>query len=247
MTRNEAIELMLCRVHPLPPEDDPVWEQLALYLEANPDLADWYAQGTAAEQELKSALSGLPTIETPKALPIPAVVSTSRRHVLRIAASVTLLGGAAAAWLARPVAYRHAGGAADYAAFCEDMCIYADRLLKLDHEDEQIHELRGWLSAHPAPSPEKLPPAVEGRPAKGCKVVPWGERAVGLICFHKEDGHLVHIFSLPSSVLNSVPTLADMVKPRLFDGREVVGWPDDKVINILVPAERGTSTKELLA
>lgn len=247
MTRNEAIDLMLCRAHPLPPEDDPVWEQLALYLEENPELADWYAQGTSAEQGLKSTLNGLQTNETPKALPKPIVASTSRRNLLRMAASVTLLGGGAAAWLARPVAYRHAGKAADYAAFCEDMCLYADRLLKLDHKGEKISEMRSWLAAHPAPNPQKLPSAVDARPAKGCKVVTWGELSVGLICFRKEDNTLVHIFTLPSSALSKVPALAEMAKPQVIDGREVVGWPDDKVINILVPAKRGTTTKELLA
>jgi hypothetical protein len=236
---------MLCKVHPLPAEEDPVWEQLAVYLEENADLSEWYAEGTAAEQKLKSILQEISPLETPKTLPKPVVASTSRRNLLRMAASVTLLGSGAA-WLARPIAYRHTGKTASYAAFCEDMCIFADRLLKLDHKREQINDLRGWLAAHLAPNPEKLPPAVDGRTAKGCKVVPWGEHTVGLICFHKADDTLVHIFSLPSSALSSLPTPTEMTKPQVIDGREVVGWTDNKVVNILVPAKRGTSTKELL-
>jgi hypothetical protein len=248
MTRNEAIDLLLCRTSPLPAETDPVWEELVVYLEEHPDLAEWFSKGTSAEQHLHAAIQGVELSEQPKALPKPSRAPiTSRRSMLRIAASFAVLGSGAAAWLGRPIGYHHADGAADYAAFCEDMCVFADRLLRLDHQSRKMPELNQWLAERSMKVPESLPGIIPQQVTKGCKVVNWGSNKVSLICFTKPDASVVHIFTLPKSALSGQPSADEMARPRMVDGREIVGWADADVVNILLPAKRGTSTKELLA
>jgi hypothetical protein len=248
MTREYALDLMLCRVQPLPPEDHADWEELALYLEEHPELATWFDSASPADAALSQALQEIDTPPAPTKLPAnPAAASSSRRGFLKAAAAVTLLGGGATSWLMRPVAYRHSMAAASYADFCEDMCIFASRLMKLDHKGTSLPPLRSWLSEHSLPQPSQLPTSVASRTMKGCKEVPWGARKVGLICFMKEDGSVVHVFSVRRDVLQSVPDATAMAQATVYAGREVVGWADQENVSVLVPSKVGTSTRELLA
>ena len=245
MNHERAIALLLATASPLPPEDHPEWEELATHLEVHPELNDWFARMTSADASLEQAIQGLST----------QVVLTSgktaqpfsRRRWLKAAAAVVVAGAGGAGWLARPIAYRHRGAEVSYADFCEDMCVYATRLLSLDHKHSEYVQLRAWMHDHGAPVPQgSLPSAIATRMTKGCKRVDWGQRKVGLICFSKEDGKLVHIFSMQVTDLAAVPSKDTMLQPALYEGREVVGWIMGDTINVLVPAKVGTTTAELL-
>jgi hypothetical protein len=245
MTRQQAIDLLLSRAQPLPAETDPIWEELADYLEEHPDLAEWFSQGSRAEVELRAVLQ---TVGKDSKPPVSRpVVVASRRTWLRAAASIALVGTGVGAWLARPVGYRHATAAAHYADFCEDMGVFADRLLKLDHKANQLPELSAWLAERALPGPEQLPAQVAQGSLVGCKAVRWGQRDVGLVCFRKQDGSVVHIFTLQKSALSSEASAQELATARNVDGREIVGWQHGQVVSILVPAKRGVTTRELLS
>lgn len=246
MNREYAIALLLRTADPLPAEDHPDWEALAQYLEQDPALDAWFAQSTEADTALHLTLGGITAPET-KMQARPTTSAMNRRSWMKAAATFTVLSGGAAAWLLRPIGYAHTGMSVSYLNYCEDMCLYATRLLKLDHKGTDLAELQQWMLGQNAPVPGELPQRVISSVAKGCKSVAWGSRSVGLICFMRSNGELVHIFSLPAAALAEFPDAAEMKQPRSYLGREVVGWKTGGVVNILVAAKPGTPTADLLA
>jgi hypothetical protein len=249
MTRERAISLMLATADPLPPETHPDWTALVEMLEKDPQLDAWFTQMTPADTALQKAMSELHTeVKTPEVIKRSELLTSRRVWLQRAAAAALVAGGGGAAWLTRPVAYEHLGTSVSYEDFCSDMCVYAARLLKLEHKGSSIAQLQQWMTEKTAPTPlGRMPPAVAARMAKGCKRVPWGSREVGLICFSKEDGRIVHIFSLPAQQLAAQPSAEALRRAQNFGGREVVGWVAEGVVNILVSAKPGTSTAELLS
>lgn len=245
MNHERAIALLLATANPLPAEDHPEWEDLAAHLEAHPELNEWFTRMTPADASLEQAIQGLNTqVTLRQATPVK---SMPRRQWLRAAAAAAVVSVGGASWLARPIGFRHREGEVSYQDFCEDMCVYASRLLSLDHKHPEYAHLLTWMSDHGAPVPNgSLPASIATRMMKGCKQVTWGQRKAGLICFAKEDGSVVHIFSTPLASLADVPSADTMLRPTQYDGREVVGWIMGNTINALVPARAGTTTAELL-
>lgn len=247
MTKERAIQLALGTANPLPPETDPEWTEFAEFLEVQPELDAWFANLSPADAALADALQRLdpPTPQAATFLPTPVQAPMTRRRWLAAAACATL-SAASAAWLLRPPAYRHAKRPASYAGFCEDMCIFAASMFRLDHKAPQFDALAQWLTQRATPAPGSYPAAVTQRMAKGCKTVSWGDRAVGLICFARADGALVHIFSIPETALAALPSAEEIRTLKSFGGRDVAGWSAKGTVSILVSGKPGTPIADLL-
>ena len=211
MTLERIIPLLLAKADPMPPEDHPEWTELAAVLEQNPHLQAWFADPTPAESALRQALQNIRTDVPPPSL--IACPNFTRRRWLAAAACAA---ASTSAWLLRPVGYRHAEGLASFDNFREDMSIFASRLFKLEHKETSFPGLLTYLHDHQAPTPSTLPAAITEGKAKGCKPFQWGVHTVGLICFYRPSGELVHLYTVPAAALQSVPRAEAMRTAQTF-------------------------------
>lgn len=254
MNRERAISLLNYTASPLPAEDDPEWEELVAFLEADPSLQAWFTSQSPADALLEDVLAKLPETRTTappaKVITPPTNVWTRRRWLVASAAGVAATLGGGAWVLERPTNFAHADGPSDFAGFREDMARFADRLFRLNKKSESPQTLITFLTEKGGDTPtdwKTLPPKIADKPARGCRVIDWGQQRVGLICFLRDERQVVHLFSIKTSSLRSQTPAADMRAPTVLHGRECCGWVQGDYVHLLVGAKPGVPVQDLLA
>jgi hypothetical protein len=255
VTRARAIALLNCTAQPLPPEDDPEWAALAELLERDAELQTWFTNQSEADQAGREAVHLLPELHrrtktgTAKIIRPSATTWNRRRWLAGSAAGVAAAAGGFFYVLERPTAFAHADGNADFAGFREDMARFADRLFRLDKKSEQVAPLIGYLSDLSATTPQdwsQLPTTIAQKSARGCRVIAWGEQKIGLICFYRDPGQVVHLFSVKAAVLKGELGSDTLRQPTLHYGRECTGWRQGDLVHLLVGMKPGTPVADLI-
>lgn len=101
----------------------------------------------------------------------------------------------------------------------------ADTIINLDHYSENRYELNKWLGDEDGPKFIDLPSQLEALNTLGCKKFYWKNMPVSLVCFHSNEGKIVHLFILEGSQSPEL-TPEEMKELQYLKGLPSKGWED---------------------
>ncbi|GEM_PF-1989314 len=114
----------------------------------------------------------------------------------------------------------------------------------LDLNTAEIDEISDWLVERKWPKFEKLPQSLGANQVLGCKKLTWRGQEVSLVCFHRADRKLVHLFVMPRST--SSGDFVDVGELAVVYELETGGWADEQNLYLLVGSEPGVTVGEYL-
>ncbi|MCI0536824.1 MAG: DUF3379 domain-containing protein [Verrucomicrobiales bacterium] len=229
--------LEACRAHDLDAADPKIAEALQA-MEADPELAQWFAASQEFDQAVVAKLKVVP-VPGDLAERIRAGKSVSsaprrwqRREWLALAALVAILAVLASFLIPR-------SGPTGFAAFRNDMADFMDQ--RWDHtfdlSDADFAKIRSWLEARAEPIKVDVPLTLAASRTYGCKTLQWHGTTATLICFVPEKaGTVVHILVVDRSALTDAPGEEPLIA-RVSDWNSAIWSRGDKVYLALTTAE----------
>jgi len=177
-----------------PETQDPRFAQARAEAEADPELAQWWAE----QQELDRVISAkLLSVEVPRELKTQLTVWEKRsvqrsnwnRGIMLAAASIVALAVLFGSWRGP---FQPAVSLADYR---DEMVSFVKLDPPLELESSQLPRLTAFLEENGAPSGLNIPQGLQQMDAAGCRKLRFRGHDVALICFKRDDnGKLVHLF-----------------------------------------------------
>jgi hypothetical protein len=177
-----------------PETQDPRFAQARAEAEADPELAQWWAE----QQELDRVISAkLLSVEVPRELKTQLTAWEKRsmqrsnwnRGILLAAASIVALAVLFGSWRGP---FQPAVSLADYR---DEMVSFVKLDPPLELESSQLTRLTAFLEENGAPSGLNIPQGLQRMDAAGCRTLRFRGHDVALICFKRDDnGELVHLF-----------------------------------------------------
>ncbi len=170
-------------------------------MERNPELAHWFAEEQAFDRAMAAHLAALPEpfgLKT-RLLAQAAAPATSRASRWLIG----LAGVAALLFLLAQVGefWRHSNPVEDRVpGYASEMVSFVKLPPPLEMESGQLGAIKNWLAKKEALKMEVPPRLAELHPV-GCRVLSYRGQAVTLICFHRENGQLAHLFVVDRTAL----------------------------------------------
>lgn len=222
-------------------------------LETDQELAEWFKAQQNVDEQIKSALGSAPEPLGLKNDILSALENESNEsptksnlifvRFLAMAAAViaiTLIGA-----FSYITSYNNK--MEDYAHFRSAMSHYASgAYFLLDYNESDLNKISNWLSENETPHWENIPPALLATNPLGCKALEWKGQPVSLVCFHEEDGDIVHMFVMERSGL-SEEAFADLERVALSHELETGGWVTDDYVYLLSGSEPGVSIEPYMA
>ncbi|MDA0346261.1 MAG: hypothetical protein O3C43_02900 [Verrucomicrobia bacterium] len=227
--------------------DPHMLEALGL-LDKEPELAAWFENQLAFDRQVQEALADAPDIDGLK----DAILADYRkaRHnkvvsYIRWAsaiAAVLLIGvGGFLGYAANYNSKMH-----DYATLREGMSHFiAKSYFMLDYMDKDLANIEDWLQDKDAPLYESVPALLAQKEPIGCKKMEWQGHEVSLVCFHREDGKIIHMFVAERSGFTE-EAIANLDKVLLSHDLETGGWVTDTHVYLLTGSEPGVTVREYL-
>lgn len=120
-----------------------------------------------------------------------------------------------------------------------------DARFLLDFNTDSLPSIQNWLSERNASNFEELPPELRAQAPIGCKELTWREQAITLVCFHRKDGTIVHLFITPRNE-TTVGLLADLQEVKRIEGIETGGWSTGDKIYLLNGSDPNVSIAEYM-
>jgi hypothetical protein len=177
-----------------PETQDPRFAQARAEAEADPELAQWWAE----QQELDRVISAkLLSVEVPRELKTQLTAWEKRsmqrsnwnRGIMLAAASIVALAVLFGSWRGP---FQPAVSLADYR---DEMVSFVKLDPPLELESSQLTRLTAFLEENGAPSGLNIPQGLQRMDAAGCRTLRFRGHDVALICFKRDDnGELVHLF-----------------------------------------------------
>ena len=134
----------------------------------------------------------------------------------------------------------------DFEQFRDGMAYYISKVyFTLDHTSQDLDSIKDWLSSHEAPVFENIPVALGDRKPIGCKELSWQGREVSLICFHTDEGGIVHLFVMERSGADA-DSLQDISRVARSHGLETGGWSSESKLYLLVGSDPGVDIEFVL-
>ena len=160
---------------------------------------------------------------------------------LRVAAVAALI---AISFLAFDFFNQSADAVEDFRAGMAQM---AAQGMLMDHESEDLQDMKRWLVNHKAPVYDECPDCIGKMKGVGCKTVQWNDHEVSVICFRKDTGKIIHMFVIEKNALDQQSAAASgkLIVER-HSGLENGGWVDDKNVYLLVGASDDVKVDDLL-
>lgn len=172
---------------------DPRFQQAKAEAEADPELAQWWAE----QQELDRVISAkLASAEVPRDLKTQLTAwekravrrSSWNRGVMLAAASIVALAVLFSSWRGP---FQPAASLAEYR---DEMVSFVKLDPPLELKSPQLPRLTEFLKETGAPSQIDIPQGLHQLPATGCRTLRFRGQDVALICFKRETGDLIHLF-----------------------------------------------------
>ncbi len=229
-------------------EDSQLTDAMKL-METNSELAAWFEDMLSFDKQIKGALDSLPepTLQKQRLLNEVAKISGKSRWKT----AVKYVGLLAALLMVSAVGFfgyaKHYNNQIhEYATLREGMSHYiAGSYFLLDYMDGDLGRISNWLDSEDLPNFENLPPALLAKDPIGCKRLNWQGNDVTLVCFHREDGKIIHLFIAEEGDL-SPTAIANIKSIYLSHGLETGGWMSDGKVYLLTGSEPGVTVSEYL-
>jgi hypothetical protein len=228
--------------------DPHMLEALSL-LESNAELAEWFERQLAFDRQIKEALLDAPKPKGLKSSILADYRDSKRSTIIRTirwASSIAavLLLGVMGFW---GYTANYNSKMNDYATLREGMSHFIARsYFTLDYLTKDMGKIENWLDEKNAPMYEDIPAALLEKEPIGCKKMTWKGQEVSLICFHREDGKVIHLFVADRSSLSEA-AIANLDQVIVSHGLETGGWVTDKHVYLLTGSEPGVTVREYLS
>ena len=228
---------------------DPHMLEALNMLEKNSELADWFEHQLAFDRQVKAALSEAPEPAGLRDKLLQNHKQTKRNNVIRYVKWATTLAavlmiGAGGFWgyTANYYSKMH-----EYATLREGMSHFiAGSHFLLDYLDKDLDNISEWLEEEDAPMYEAVPAMLAAKEPIGCKKMSWRGQDVSLVCFHREDGKIIHMFVAERDGF-SEEAIADLDKVLVSHDLETGGWVTDTHVYLLTGSEPGVTVREYLS
>lgn len=140
-----------------------------------------------------------PIARKPREAGTPAIWRRSWNVIVLAAATAVLLMVFLFGW-ARPI--RPTAALADYR---DEMVSFVKVEPNLEMRSSQLSAVMDWLGKSRAPARFAIPEKVQNMELAGCRVLRFHGRDVTLVCFHRENGKLLHLFVMDRAALPQLP------------------------------------------
>jgi hypothetical protein len=227
---------------------DPHMLEALSMLENDAELAEWFEHQLAFDRQVKEALRDAPEPVGLKDSVLQGYRNSKRNKVIRYvrwatAVAAVLLLGVGGFW---SYASNYNNKMHEYATFREGMSHYiAGSYFILDFLDTDLGKIGHWLEKKNSPMYESIPALLAEKEPLGCKKMAWRGQDVSLICFHREDGKIIHMFVAERSGL-SEEAFANLDEVLISHDLETGGWVTDTHVYLLTGSEPGVTIKEYL-
>ncbi|MEO5718337.1 MAG: hypothetical protein ABIR29_07170 [Chthoniobacterales bacterium] len=204
MNEQEArLILQACRPGDEDYGDPQVVEALQM-AEQSPELVRWLAEEQAFDRAMAVQLAALPA---PFGLKTRILAQHAPPASSRMARWIFSLAGAAALLflLVQVVDFWRSAAPATAAlpSYASEMVSFVKLPPPLEMESNNLGTIKDWLAQNRKLTPE-VPANMAALPPVGCRILSYREHKVTLVCFHREDGRLVHLFVVDRSALPKV-------------------------------------------
>tara|TARA_B110000093_G_scaffold156574_1_gene174301 strand:- start:2005 stop:2667 length:663 start_codon:yes stop_codon:yes gene_type:complete len=115
----------------------------------------------------------------------------------------------------------------------------------LDYKTSSLDSIEGWLKERIAPSFTDLPELLKAQTPIGCKELVWQGTPVTLVCFHREDGKIVHLF-IGNRTAETEKLFTEVTNIRRVHELETGGWLSDQHVYLLTGSEPSVSITSYL-
>lgn len=223
-------------------QNDPLFAQALEQLEHDVELKEWFDEQKDMDAEIRAALltDDAPETLLEDVLEFGAEVKKKNRKIIRFFQPAQLMAIAACIALVGIFAFKDSiinnqiigyhsalSKVEQKETFRDAMSLWvADTFIVLDHFAEEPAQLVNYLADAGSPVFDAIPANLEQLPTLGCKSFKWKDQAVSLICFHSQEGKIVHLFVLSPS---NEPTEAidQMHQLQFLHDLPSKGWYDE--------------------
>ena len=172
--------------------------------------------------------------------------SVFKRHwPIAAAAAIALIAGIGSLIVPSPVKFPVVATQADGETFRDHMALFANARFLLDESTNDQSVVQASFRKSDTPVFASVPASLQPLGTMGCKSIDWSGRKVGLVCFTREDGKVVHLFTAEKSGFAEFE-LASLTTPETSHGLHTAGWSDDEYVYMLIGSEPGIEVAEYL-
>jgi len=195
------VRAILSAYRPGDPETaDPRFQQAKLQAEADPELAQWWAEQQEVDQLIAVKLQ---SASVPPGLKARVTAWEKRssqrltwnRTTMLAAASIVALALLFGAWR---ISSKPTVTLADYR---DEMVSFVKQTPALDLKSEDLTRITEFLEKSGTPTRANLPVKLGELDPIGCRTLRFRGHNVALVCFKRTDGRLVHLFVVDRAAL----------------------------------------------
>jgi hypothetical protein len=227
---------------------DPHMLEALSMLDKEPDLAVWFENQLAFDRQVHEALVDAPGVDRLKDAILADYRKARHSKVVRyirwasaIAALILVGVGGFLGYAANYNSKMH-----DYATLREGMAYFiAGSYFTLDFVDKDLDRIGNWLVEQKLPMYEGIPDSLAAKEPIGCKKMSWRGQEVSLVCFHREDGKIIHLFVADRSNISEA-AIANLDEVLISHDIETGGWVTDTHVYLLTGSEPGVTVREYL-
>ena len=227
---------------------DPHMLEALSMLDKEPELATWFENQLAFDVQINEAVERASDITGLKDRIMNDYHQARKGEVIRYIrwasaiAAVLILGVAGfLGYVSNYNSKMH-----EYATLREGMSHFiAGSYFTLDYLDKDLNRIGDWLEEKDAPMFEGVPAALAAKEPIGCKKMNWKGQEISLVCFHLEDGTIVHLFVAERDGL-SEEAIANLDEVLVSHDLETGGWVTDTHVYLLTGSEPGVTVREYL-
>ncbi|MGJ8640612.1 MAG: hypothetical protein ACSHYA_14580 [Opitutaceae bacterium] len=121
----------------------------------------------------------------------------------------------------------------------------SDERFLLDLNSSSLTEIANWIKERNAPNFGELPAALLAENPIGCKELKWRDQTITLVCFHREDGTIAHLF-----IGNQNPEMrdlmADITQVMRVSDLETAGWSTEQQVYLLMGSDPSVNIQQYL-
>jgi hypothetical protein len=116
---------------------------------------------------------------------------------------------------------------------------------QFDATSPDVAELQRWLGANGSPGKTPLPVSIQRLASLGCKTITYNGHPISIICFHGQDGELVHLaMTARSSLRHPPPEGSPIYESR--DGWNLATWSQGGMAMMLATRAPESQLHDLL-
>ena len=230
------------------PFSDPHMLEALNLLDQKPELSKWFENQLTFDRQVNAALSDT---NPPVALR-DSIIENYRLHqrskVIRIVRWASAIAAVCLFSVLGVWSYRtsYNDKMHEYATLREGMSHFIARsYFMLDYLDTDLSKIENWLEEKDSPMYETIPALLAEKEPLGCKKMNWKGQDVSLVCFHREDGKIIHMFVAERDGF-SESAIANLDEVLISHGLETGGWTTDTHVYLLTGSEPGVTVREYL-